>query len=611
MNPKSKIALNFSALKQQEFEFVVYRKKRSPRDKRPNDKKIFGSRLPSKMGEKEFENYWVSFTEFSNSQKFLCTRDLNKNLTKSFILWQLKELCHSKLPVGTFESQTRSKYRRLYFILENHNEGKEAIWLEPYYLAENNQYGFLIDYKFLKSDLTRFNRKIQELSLSLNSIGRSNTSFYSDKYSKIRKFARLFYKKIFQNSFLDFEPLSELTYQVFQQKIFLIKDNIEVNAQNEMRKIGPLKSLSNTVNIYFLHKDSERKILVSFYEELVKELKSVFNADVNLHGHKCNQITATEIQALVERIKSENYSNPVVIVLKKNREEEDELYYSVKYKFCQINVPVQFINYDTLKNKYSVRDFSLQIFSKVGGIPWKIKAIDETTLLVGLAQSIRFKKIDERKVPDRYYAYSILLESTGLYHSIDIISSNNSKESYLKNLRQKIVKILNQHSKAYSRIAIHAPFKISRDEVSKIREAIERTKPDIEFVVIRINTSNKYFGYNKELNNLTPLEGSCVRISHNQYLLWVEGLKTDNFKPRKRYSGPIFVEFMLQNKEEIDHFSYLQELLSLSGMNWRAYNSKSTPISVQYCDLVTEFVREFRERQYPELEAASLQPWFL
>lgn len=611
MTDFSKIAINFSPLKSDKLIFSIYRKERKSSDKKPEDSLIFGSKLPEKKGDREYKNYWVSFSEFTEGKVFECNRMTNLTLTKSYILWILKKVVNENLDDNQYLVLQHTKYKRLYFILNSYPEGKETVWLEPYYLEKEDKFGFLIDFKFLKNTEIEFNRKIQILSLSLNSIGRSNTSFYSDKYMKIRLFAKQFYKKVFSNSIIDFDPVTELPYRRLIQKRFIVKNNREVDTQSEMRGIGPLRQLSDTMNIFFLHKVSERKIIASFYSELQKELESIFGVHVVFNGHKCEEISDQEILNLKNIIKSGNYSNPLVLILKKNQEEENDLYFFAKYEFSKDNIPVQFINYETLENKYSVRDFSLQMFSKVGGVPWIIKPISDTTLIIGLAQSIRFKDDEGNRVQDRYYAYSILLESTGLYHSIDIVSTNNAKEEYLNQLKDKIITILENHANTYSRIAIHAPFKISNEEIERIKEAVEKTSSNIEFVVLRINVDNKYFGYNKEINNLTPFEGTCTALGNKQYLLWSEGLNSNDLKSKKRYSGPIFIDFMLENKKGIDHYSYIQELLSLSGMNWRAYNSKSIPISVQYCDLVTEFVREFRERGYPDLDAASLQPWFL
>lgn len=611
MDETNNIALNFSPLKLSEFSFKLYRRKRENDDKKPDDANIFGSRLPATEGKEDYDPYWVSFMKFENSEEYKVHQSINHNLTKSYLLFAVKSHVTEKLKNDQFHLDSRTKYKRIYFILQLHKEGKEAIWIEPYYLKKTEQFGFLIDFHFFKDEHSPFSRKQQILSLSLNSFGRSNTEFYSDKYKKIRLFAKLYYNNIFKETPWDFMPTAEIPYDILEQKTFLVQNKREVDSQSKMRNIGPLKGLNQEINIFFLHKESERKLLATFYKQLQSELENVFKVKIKLNGHICTEISQNETIKLRNKIINEQYSNPIVIVLKKSQEEENEMYYSVKYEFSKESIPVQFINYKTLQNKYSVRDFSLQIFSKVGGVPWLIKPKNETTLIIGLAQSIRYKDENGKKMQDRYYAYSILLDSTGLYNSIDIVSSNSSKAEYLKNLSEKLQGILAENENKYNRIAIHAPFKISKDEIYKIKETIGLVNLNIDFVVIKINIHNKYFGYHKAINNLTPLEGSCTSLSDTDYLLWTEGLLQGDFKPKKRYSGPTHISFVWQNKANIAHKSYIQELLSLSGMNWRAYNSKSTPVSVQYCKLVTDFVREFKERGYPELTATSLQPWFL
>ncbi|MCC6462420.1 MAG: hypothetical protein IT260_18275 [Saprospiraceae bacterium] len=611
MSKEYKISLNFSPLINSNLLFKVYRKKVHSNNAPIKLPEVFMGRLPQVDKSIEYENYYISFEKFEDSEEFSCSQDLNKEITKSYIFWLLKKTVNAKLDSGDYEIPLNSKYKRVYFILKSHTEGRESVWIEPYFLEENSKFGLLFDYKFLKNEGSKFNRRTQVLSLSLNSIGRSNTELYSDKYEKIRNFARLYYNNIFKGTEIDFYGTTDIPCTILSQKIFLVKGGIEVENQNKMREIGPFSTVTDEANVYFLHKESERIIISTFYEDLKKEIESIFKIKVNFLGHRCVDINEHEVNNLIIKIQGNSKPNSIVVVLKNNPEDENEMYYMVKHKFCSINIPVQFINYDTLKNKYAVRDFSLQIFSKIGGVPWIIKPNAGTTLIIGLAQSNRFKLLNGEKKLDRYYAYSVLLESTGLYQSISVISENATKESYLAKLRSRVEEVLKNESSKYSRVAIHAPFKITDDEIKKVKESVENINPSIEFVLMRINMENKYFGYNKSLNNLTPYEGSYAKIGKNKHLLWAEGVRITDSKSKKRYSGPIFIEFMYQSNNTLDQVSFIQELLSLSGMNWRAYNSKSVPISVQYCNLVTDFVRSFKEKGYSELKASSLKPWFL
>ena len=45
--------------------------------------------------------------------------------------------------------------------------------------------------------------------------------------------------------------------------------------------------------------------------------------------------------------------------------------------------------------------------------------------------------------------------------------------------------------------------------------------------------------------------------------------------------------------------SLLQDLVNLSGANWRGFNAKSAPVSVFYCHLVADLVHDFHAHGLP------------
>lgn len=603
------LGLNFAELKSQDQTFYIYRKKRQTEEVKENDQEIYGNRLPVKIGDDGYENYWVSFKQKDGFEKFECYLGTNYSITKRYLISEISKSVESTNFASKVLIEEKNKNNRVKFIIKNHGEGDEMVWLEPYYLLKNNSWGYLIDFKFERSNDVGFSRRVQVLSLSLNSIGRSNTEIASDKYRKIQEFARIYYLKVFKNRVIDFSSITEIESDILDSKKFICAGNNIVNHQNRMRNIGPYKTLDTKMNIIFLHKETERKILATFYDGLVQELKNVFKCKVELHGERCDKINSISIDRVINTIKLNNLTNCIVVVLKKNEEEDNDMYYEVKYKFCIEDIPVQFINYNTLKNKYSVRDFSLQIFSKVGGIPWIVDASSKKTLIIGLAQSIKFEKTRYGKKMKRFYAYSILMDNQGLFHSIKIISDKTSKDKYLEDLRSSIINILDENIQSYSSVVIHAPFKITRDEISKIKQAVNPYK--IDFLIIRLNQYNKFYGFNKNVNTLIPFEASLMPLSDTEYLLWTEGITKVNKNPTKRYSNPIYIDIMYKSDTVNNHKPYLQDLINLSGMNWRAYNSKSVPLSIQYCRLVTDFVQEFQDRNYPELTEDNLKPWFL
>ena len=74
---------------------------------------------------------------------------------------------------------------------------QQTVWLEPYFLKRVRKFGFLADFRFQAHPGSRSDRRIQQLSLSLDKDNRSNRNFYVDRLEKLRHFILKFYDRIF------------------------------------------------------------------------------------------------------------------------------------------------------------------------------------------------------------------------------------------------------------------------------------------------------------------------------------------------------------------------------------------------------------------------------
>ena len=109
-----------------------------------------------------------------------------------------------------------------------------------------------------------------------------------------------------------------------------------------------------------------------------------------------------------------------------------------------------------------------------------------------------------------------------------------------------------------------------------------------------------------------PFEATCVRLGPREYLLWFEGIFPDKTTVNKAFPGPTHVQFLHMTEDaDIADRDLLQDLVNLSGANWRGFNAKSTPVSVFYCHLVADLVHDFHERGLPLPAVKDLRPWFL
>lgn len=636
----NKVSLNFFAFEPQDFDFEIYRKefKGEKRKDFPTDNIFTKKKMPvtNDQNKDDWQHYWITFNPTKRFEKFTCNSRLNPYLTLDFIYYRIFE----KIKAESLLIIPQNSFRRVICIkIASHKEGDETIWIEPYYLKSIGQFGILLDFEFKKLKSILFSREVQRLSLSLNKYYLVNKDFYIDKYSKIKFFFENYLIKIFPinlNNGIDLDVIKTLVAiqaKFLKIKKYIIASNNESNSQFKgVKDFGPLQAL-NTIDIkyFFIFHESFK----SYANGLVKALrgetykytfsgmekmfKLPFRRE-NIEGFTLKDYKIEEVENIKKRIENENTEKKIVIFI--HPKENSDFYYRMKNKFIKIGIPTQGVTIELLKNadvlKWSASSIGLQIFAKLGGKPWKVKPSNNKCLILGLGQAHKIVKENGRNIIEKFFSYSVLIDSSGLYIDLDVLGKTDKQEEYFKQISENLEKILKKHHEKFDKFVIHAPFKIKHEEIEIIKDTIKKllcedTLSEKEFVVLKVNTENKFFGYNIDINSLVPYESTYIKLSNKEYLVWFEGLQFHNTKTLKRYSGPIHIEFRYTNKEltTTEKIAYLQDVLNLSGANWRGFNAKSSPVSIYYPHLVSRFIKEFRDRSLPEISISNLPPWFL
>ena len=132
------VALNFLPLVDQSFEFDIYRKF-SVDDGGQDHRGLKQRQLPiiaSAGGtiarrEAEYRPYWVSYENRNGFEAFHCTPRTNNFLTLDYLYHLLKRSCSSLAEDEYYFEDWRFDPRAM-FVLQEHQEGREVVWLEPY-----------------------------------------------------------------------------------------------------------------------------------------------------------------------------------------------------------------------------------------------------------------------------------------------------------------------------------------------------------------------------------------------------------------------------------------------------------------------------------------------
>lgn len=619
---KQNIVLNFLPLNEQEFSFTVFRRKVKHQEKKW-DNNVKSYKLPQNQDDTDnYVSYWVSFNEFENSEPFTVKASTNIYLSEWYIHFLLHQKLSAQQSVTQYNHRSVFNELRTYFEIERYSEGVKTIWLEPFHLKKNQKFGFLIGFRFFLNKNQQFNKRVQQLSFSLDNDGRSNKNFHIDIFNYLKRFIgtlNTHLNPIANNISISnsFEPIES---DLLATKIYEFGSGKTSNSQfNGIMSNGPFQHVSNNVQYVFLFREVEKSLMIELMKALNGDKYNTFKGlekfklpritpKVNLIAIRISSFNDEEIERAITEIPKQG--NRIVISVFPRSEER--FYYTLKNRCLKDNILLQVIHNETILNEYifkwSVSSIGLQIFSKLGGTPWLVKSTQQKTLMIGVGHSQ--SRDPETNQIQRFYAYSVLVESTGKFVSIKPLANHSDKSEYLNEIANNVGALI-EENQSYSKIVFHLPYKIKQEEIDIIKNAIQQKNNAVEVTLIRINDTSKFLGFNTLQNSLAPYESTFAALSFHEFLVWTEGLNFHSPNANKRYAHPLFIEFLYPKGNEVNHSEHLQEILNLSGANFRGFNAKALPVSLFYPKLISEFNKNFNDFDLEQVITDNNKPWFL
>jgi len=630
------IELNFLPITKQEFDITIYRKKIDL----TNTKSETGKRFRLKSdNSREYVPFDVSWNPLNGFSEYTCGVRENYNLTKQYLLRRLESKLSGSGCTVEYYLPEKSFYKELRFIIEKYKEGQTEIHLQPYFLEICQQFGFLVLHRFKMNCGQPFNREVQKLSLSLDKRYQQNRSFYADKYRITKDFINRIISglgELFDGIKISTQ-LSKTHVDKLATKAYVVGNGLCSNSQYVgIKKNGPYKLVDNSVKYLFVFTESMRSLARDVYSGLDGKLFSgmfsglsgmfrlPFGKDQVDH-FLIGQYDVNTIQTIADKAvqmqDGGKYRVCVIAFFPANLSEEinHEIYSHLKLRSIEGGFYVQGIRQDTMGKKeqlkWSIANIGLQIFCKLGGVPWLMKPSHQNCLIFGIGSA--HDKDSDGNI-QKYTAYTVCIDTKGNFKKVQPLTSSKNRSEYLVHLKKELIKaICSDKHPEIQECVIHLPFKIQRDEIKSIREAVETVwrNVDFEIKVIKINTRHKFFGFSQH-NTKVPYESSMVQLSDLEYLIWTEGLQYGKSTVSRLISEPIHVQFLYGGHGDYNEDkSYLQDIINLTGANWRGFNSKAQPISIYYSKLIADFMKRFGKfetvNDFSVLSQESFNPWFL
>lgn len=341
----------------------------------------------------------------------------------------------------------------------------------------------------------------------------------------------------------------------------------------------------------------------------------------NVRGATISEFEPGEIDRVAEMVAADAAGRPVVPVVitpfsRRDEAEENEAYWMLKHAFLARGMPIQVVAAETVANrntlKWSTSGIALQIFAKAGGTPWRVVPATERCLIVGVGQA--HKVLSEGGI-ERFFAYSVLTDSTGAFQEIRLLGAAGDEESYIDAFHSSLRRIFEDYADRFSSFVVHSTFSVRRRELDSIAAALgaqQAAGGDGYFVSMKFNDRNRFFGFSSGHNSRVPYESTVVSLSRSEYLVWFEGLQYGQSALQKMVGGPLHVRYAYPDRlGESEKRMFLQDAINLSGANWRGFNAKSLPVSVYYAQIIARYLKEFEAHGLRLLDVDNIVPWFL
>ena len=332
-------------------------------------------------------------------------------------------------------------------------------------------------------------------------------------------------------------------------------------------------------------------------EDFVKKIKQKLVDTFHLTNVNFTYIISktTSVDGYREAIYSTSLSKidlAIVVVLDKFKELEnnESPYLYTKVKFFNKEIPTQEVRLETmLSNPNSLQstlnNISLNIFAKLGGIPWVIEKIDhlKQEFIIGITSTINR---DNKKI----FGVATVFDFNGKYYQSDCVplsnySSYEDKIEYSKKLENTIAHLLEKIDITKNiRFIFHLTKSPSNKyEIKALNNILKNYEEhDIQYAFIKIGYYHNFRLF-KNAGNDKVIDGQFVRISGNEALVQFKGSDRNP------------VRFTLHKDSTFkDIFSLARQVFWFSYLSYRSYKPARKPVTILYPSLITSLLEKMK-----------------
>lgn len=276
-------------------------------------------------------------------------------------------------------------------------------------------------------------------------------------------------------------------------------------------------------------------------------------------------------------------------------------YLVTKAKFLARNVPVQEFRVETMKKATSQRQWalggiSLQIFAKLGGVPWLLKANSNVhELILGLGSaSLGTSRFGAR---DRVVGLTTAFSGDGRYYLTETsrtVKFEEHEEAVIESAVAAFKRVRSDmawRARDSVRVVLHSFKDFKRTHIDALKTAVlaaAGSELKVEFAFLHLAEKHPILLFDPSEEHRIPARGAVVRMGRFEALVAVLG-PNDIRNDRVGFPRPICIK--LQKGSTFTDLDYLSEqALAFAALSWRNFTPTSEPITVLYAELIADLL---------------------
>jgi hypothetical protein len=503
--------------------------------------------------------------------------------------------------------------------------------IQKYELSQQKELKFLTkDNLLIKLNEPDFDLPVKanfEIRKSLGINPNPIRRFYKKNYDEIELFVKDLSKQL-KDSFTiytNFKRIIDKDFNIvdFDRNKMIFKDNnTDYSTINGMRDYGPYKlpeKISKT-KLLFIYPDKESaNKLYSYLSRGYRHfpgIESYVGIPANISEKKIFYVNNYEniINKISATLTEDKYENLIAICImpfsKTNAtQEQSNIYYKIKEILLRKNIPSQFIERDKIfmdNFHFSLPNIAIAMFSKLGGVPWRLKKDHYNQLTIGFNVY--------RKGQNSYLGSAVYFDNQGIIKQV-----RGFKGESVGNICDVLISSINEYKQknneaSVNKIVIHYYKTLSNEENKKINETIKNSLgPEFSFAIVEINDTKTTVDLCFDLNyeSLMPQSGTYIRLRRNEYLLFnnlrywekpINPINQEEYPVKLRIYDPL---------NSFDHNELISQVYEFSRLYWKSLKQKAQPVTTIYSKLIAEYIAHFENNSLPDNEISKSTVWFI